>query len=532
MRPLSQPELYRPRLRYPDIPYGDMLNRPVTLYPEHAAIVCADTSLTFRELEGLVNAFANALHGLGIGRGDRVCLFMTNRPEYVVAFFAVARLGAVSSPMNPSYKEREVAYQLADCRAMAVVVQPDLLPLVRAVGGDVPSLKHVVVVGPDAPVDRDTVRFADLIAASTTEPPPPVAVQMDDLLVLPYSSGTTGLPKGVLLSHRAFGWNNLQFIAAIRATERDRFLIFLPFYHIYGLMLMGGAIHAGVRMVVMDRFDPAECCRLVTAERITIVFAVPPVLVALLARADLGELDWSSVRHVMVGAAPVPPELSRRFTQVTGVRVLQGYGLTEAGPVTHLNPVHDDRRLTIDTAGVPVNDTDQKIVDIETGERELPVGEVGEVIVRGPQLMLGYWNAPEATAAALRNGWLYTGDIGRLDEHGYLTITDRKKEMIKYKGFGIAPAEIEALLFEHPGVGDVAVIGKPDLEAGEVPKAFVVRKDQTLTAEALLDWARGRLAGYKTLHEVQFVDAIPKTASGKILRRVLKEEERKRLGLA
>jgi long-chain acyl-CoA synthetase len=204
----------------------------------------------------------------------------------------------------------------------------------------------------------------------------------------------------------------------------------------------------------------------------------------------------------------------------------------EAGPVTHLNPVHDDRLLTLDTGGLPVHDTEQKIVDLETGERELPVGEVGEICVRGPQLMLGYWNAPEATAAALRGGWLYTGDIGRIDERGYLTITDRKKEMIKYKGFGIAPAEIEALLFEHAGVLDVAVIGKPDPEAGEVPKAFVVRKDPALTAETLLAWARGRLAGYKTLHEVEFVEAIPKTASGKILRRVLKEEERKRLGLA
>jgi long-chain acyl-CoA synthetase len=210
------------------------------------------------------------------------------------------------------------------------------------------------------------------------------------------------------------------------------------------------------------------------------------------------------------------------------VRVVQGYGLTEAGPLTHLNPVEDEALLTLDTAGLPASDTEQRIVDLETGERSLPPGEVGEVCIRGPQLMLGYWRAPEATAAALRGGWLYTGDVGRLDERGYLTITDRKKEMIKYKGFGIAPAEIEALLFEHPGVADVAVIGKPDPEAGEVPKAFVVRRDPALTAEALLAWAGGRLAGYKTLREVEFVDAIPKTASGKILRRVLKERERER----
>ena len=529
MRPPPLPELFRPPLTYPPIPYGQMLDRPVALYPEHEAVVFRDTSITFRELEGLVNAFANALRDLGIGPGDRVCLFMTNRPEYVVSFFAVARAGAVSSPMNPAYKEREVAYQLADADVVAVVVQHDLLPLVRAVRSELPGLRHVITVGAGTPAEPDTVPFADLVAGAPPMPPPGVGIRWDDLVVLPYSSGTTGLPKGVRLSHKALVCNNIQFMAAIRATAQDRFLIFLPFYHIYGLMLLGAAIHAGARMVVMERFDPAACCRLVAAQRITIVFAVPPVLGVLSAQPDVGAIDWSSVRMVMVGAAPVPPELSRRFTHVTGVKVVQGYGLSEAGPITHLNPVHDDRLLTIDTAGLPVHDTEQRIVDLETGERPLGPGEVGEVVVRGPQVMLGYWNAPEATAAALRDGWLYTGDIGHVDERGYLTITDRKKEMIKYKGFGVAPAEIEALLFEHPGVADVAVIGKPDAEAGEVPKAFVVRKDPALTAQALLAWAEGRLAAYKALHEVEFVQAIPKTASGKILRRVLKEEERKRL---
>jgi long-chain acyl-CoA synthetase len=531
MRVTSQPELFRPRLTYPEIPYGEMLARPVALHPEREAILFRDTSITFRELEGLVNAFAHALRGLGIGRGDRVALLMTNRPEYVVAFFAIARVGAVSSPMNPSYREREVAYQLSDSQAVAVVVQHDLLPLVRAARGEAPRLKHVITVGPGTPVENDTVRFADLVADAPLTAPPSPDIKWDELCVLPYSSGTTGLPKGVLLSHKAFVANNLQFLAAIRATDSDRFLIFLPFYHIYGLMLMGGAIHAGLRMTVMERFDMAETLRLIPEHRISIVFVVPPVLVAFANRPDIGKMDWSSVRMLMIGAAPVAPEVARRFTQLTGVRVVQGYGLTEASPITHLNPVHDDALLTVDTAGLPVHDTDQKIVDLETGERELPAGEVGELIVRGPQVMLGYWNAPDATSVTVRNGWLYTGDIGRLDERGYLTITDRKKEMIKYKGFGIAPAEIEALLFEHPGVADVAVIGRPDPEAGEVPKAFVVRKDPALTVEALVEWARGRLAGYKTLHEVQFVDAIPKTASGKILRRVLKDEERRRLGL-
>jgi long-chain acyl-CoA synthetase len=529
---MRQPELDRPKLTYPDIPYGGMLTRPATLYPERTAIVFGETRLTFRELEGLVNTFANALAGLGIRRGDRVALFMTNRPEYVISFFALAKLGAVSSPMNPSYKEREVAYQIADADAVGVITQQDLMPLVSAVRGELPRLKHVITVGPGARADGGAVRFADLVATAPATEPPPLDIEPDELLVLPYSSGTTGLPKGVRLSHRAFVANNIQFLASSRVNDADRFLIFLPFYHIYGLMLMGGAVHAGVHMVVMERFDLAETCRLIPAEGISIVFVVPPVLVALLQSPGIDKVDFSRVRHVMVGAAPVAPELSRRFEKVTGVKVVQGYGLTEAGPITHINPVDDDARLTLDTGGLPVQDCEQRIVDLETGERVLGPNEVGEIIVRSPGNMLGYWNAPDATAAALRNGWLYTGDIGRIDERGYLTITDRKKEMIKYKGFGIAPAELEALLFEHEGVADVAVIGKPDLDAGEVPKAFVVPKDRALTADALLAWARGRLATYKSISEIEFVDAIPKTASGKILRRVLKEQERKKLGLA
>jgi long-chain acyl-CoA synthetase len=515
-------------LTYPRIAYGEMLTRPTRLHPERVAVVFQSQRLTFRDLDERANALAHALRKLDIGRGDRVAVFMTNRPEYVVSFFALARLGAVPTPMNPAYREREVAYQLADAGAVAVIVQPDLAGLVRTVRRELPRLRHVIVLGSGAPNEPEARRFAELLAAAPPTPPPALDLDWDDLLVLPYSSGTTGLPKGVLLSHRAFVCNNLQFIAASRTTADDRYLVFVPLYHIYGLMLMGAGLHAGACLVLMERFEPVECCRLVEAERITLVFAVPPVLTALLHHPQTPRVSWRSVRYVMVGAAPMAPDVSRRFQELTCTKVVQGYGLTEAGPVTHMNPVHDDRLLTLETAGLPVPDCEQKVVDLETGERELPPGEVGEICVRSPGLMLGYWNAPEATAAALRGGWLYTGDIGRIDERGYVTVTDRKKEMIKYKGFGIAPAEIEALLFEHPAVADVAVIGKPDPEAGEVPKAFVVRKDAALAVEDLLDWARGRLAGYKTLHDVEFVDAIPKTASGKILRRVLTEQERQR----
>jgi long-chain acyl-CoA synthetase len=523
---LSQSELLRPPLAYPRLAYDRLLAEAAARWPENAAIVFRDVSLTYRELDALASRFARALRGLGIGKGDHVCLFTPNCPEFVAGFYALARVGAVASLMNPSYREREIAYQLADSEAVAVVVHVSLVPLVDAVRDRAPRLRHVIVVGPGRPPAGSSARrLADLIAGEPATPPPDAGVTDDDLVALPYSSGTTGLPKGVMLSHRNLVVNNLQFVASIRMRESDRLMLFLPLYHIYGAMLMGAAVCAGATLVMMERFEPAECLRLVAHHRVTLFFAVPPVLLALSQWPDLARHDVRSVRLVMIGAAPVAPELSRRFHEMTGIPVVQGYGLTEAGPFTHLNPIHDPALNVLDSCGLPAHDTEQKVVDVETGDRVLPPGEVGEICVRGPQIMRGYWKAPEATAACIRDGWLHTGDIGRIDEHGYTFIQDRKKEMIKYKGFGIAPAEIEALLLEHPGVADVAVIGKPDPDAGEVPKAFVVPARPGVTVDELLDFARGRLAGYKTLREIELVQAIPKTPSGKILRRVLREQE-------
>ena len=518
----TRQELFRPALDYPALVYDQMLTHGAARWPEHVAAVFRDSSVTFREMEALANRFARALLALGIRKGDRVCLLTSNCPEYIVAFYAVARVGAIASPMNPSYREREIEYQLNDSEAVAIVAHQDLVPLVDAVRPRTPSLKHVIAIG--AASERATC-FADLIAPQPASAPPRVPIAGSDLVALPYSSGTTGLPKGVMLSHDNLVKNNIQFVAAGRLTEADRLMIFLPFYHIYGTMLMGGAMFAGATTVLMERFEPVECLSLVQRHRVTLFYVVPPVLVMLSAWPELKRFDLSSVRYTMVGAAPVAPEVARRFQELTGIPVLQGYGMTEASPLTHLNTVHDQALNVLDSAGLLAHDTEQKVVDVETGDRVLGPGEVGEICIRGPQVMQGYWKAPDATAAALRDGWLYTGDIGYVDENGYTFIQDRKKEMIKYKGFGIAPAEIEALLFEHPGIADAAVIGKPDPEAGEIPKAFVVRRDVALTGEAIVAWAKGRLAGYKTLHEVEFVDAIPKTASGKILRRVLKEQE-------
>ena len=528
-------ELFRPALQYPSYPYAGMLARTAERYPEHVAVMFKDVNLTYRELDALVNSFANALLDLGIGKGQTVCLFMTNRPEYVISWFAIARVGAVASPMNPAYKEREVAYQLSNSEAVAILVQQELLPLVQAVRTETPVLEHIVVVGSGQFVPRaaDTLLFNHLLR---THPPAPPTIEpgWEDVVALPYSSGTTGLPKGVMLSHKNLVCNAVQSVATARITFEDRLLVFVPLYHIYGIMLMGLAAMTGSRLVLMERFEAGRCLQLIQEQGITILYSVPQVLAVLNDWPQLDEYDLHTVRFNQCGAAPVPPPLARRFEQLTHIPVMTSYGLTEASPGTHSNPVYDPRLMKVETIGLPIHDTQQKIVDIETGQIELGVSEDGELIVCGPQVMQGYWKAPEATAEALRDGWLYTGDIGWRDEEGYVTITDRKKELIKYKSLSVAPAQLEAVLLEHPAVADVAVIARPNEEAGEVPKAFVVLRTgyEKQDRDELMTWVNGQLATYKHVREIEFIEAIPRNPSGKILRRILKEQERRKMGLS
>ncbi|HET8841269.1 MAG TPA: AMP-binding protein [Ktedonobacteraceae bacterium] len=527
--------LFRPSLQYPTIPYAEILAATARRFPEQEAVLFHETTLTYRELDALVNTLANALLDLGIKQGQRICLFLANCPEYLISWFAITRIGAVASPLNPSYKEREVAYQLGNSEAVALIVQENLLPLVQAVREQAPKLEYLLIVGAEQHRPQEHLyAFSSLLSSYSSKPPAPLVYSPDDLLTLPYSSGTTGLPKGVMLSQKNLVTNVYQSVATARITSRDRMLSFIPLYHIYGIMLMGCAALSGACLLLMERFDPARWLQLIHEQRATIVYSVPQILAVIADWPGLERYDLSSVRFNQCGAAPVPPALARRFEAQTHIPVMTSYGLTEASPGTHSNPVYNPHLIKVETIGLPIHDTRQKIVDIESGETELAAGEEGELIVQGPQIMLGYWKAPEATAEVLRNGWLYTGDIGWRDAEGYVTITDRKKEMIKYKGFSVAPAQIEALLLEHPAVSDVAVIARPDREAGEVPKAFVVlrRGYENQVASELMAWTNEKLATYKHVREIEYIESIPRNPSGKILRRILKEQEREKMGPA
>lgn len=519
-------DLLRPPLEYPVHPYGEILSYTAQQVPENVAIIFRDVKLTYRELDERVNAFAHALIDMGICKGQTVGLFLKNCPEYLISWFAVTRISAVACPLNPSYKELEVAYQLNNSEAVAVVVQHELLPLVEMLRVNIPTLKRVISVAPGTHLHS----FNHLLRTHPTLLPAGSKPAWEELVALPYSSGTTGLPKGVMLSHKNLVSNACQPLASAPITCSDRLLIFLPLYHIYGIMLIGTAVMSGATMVVMERFEASECLQLIQEERITLLYTVPYVLGVLSDWPHLDNYDLHTVRYTKCGAAPIPPSLARRFQERTLIPVVPSYGLTEASPETHTNPVNDQRLIKIETIGLPIHDTKQKIVDIKTGERELGVGEEGELVIQGPQVMQGYWKDPDVTAEVVRNGWLYTGDIGRCDEAGYVTITGRKKDLIKYKGFSIAPAEVETVLLEHPAIVDVAVIAQEHEEAGERPKAFVVLRKghENQSANELMRWVNGKLATYKMVHEIEFIAAIPRNPSGKILRRVPKAQEEQR----
>jgi acyl-CoA synthetase (AMP-forming)/AMP-acid ligase II len=501
---------------YPEIPLTDFLAPAAKKYADRPALINYDgTTYTFAHAWETCRRLGRYLQDNGIKKGDRIAIFSANAPEYFVAFYGILFAGGTVTTLNPLYKERELLHQLEDSDAAAIFCMSPLVPMAEQVREHLPNLKHVFAI-------------EDVWKLAAEAPNEPHDVKLDpkvDLAALPYSSGTTGLPKGVMLSHYNLVSNVRQTLHTGLSSGYSTYLDFLPFYHIYGMVvLMACGFAGGFPQVIMPRFDPDLCLDLVQKHKVTNLFAVPPALLVLANFPGVSKYDTSSLNMIMSGAAPLPQETARAAAKALDTVVLQGYGMTETSPVTNVNPT---MRIKDATVGPPISDTIEKVVSLEDG-RELGVGEIGELMAHGPQVMLGYWGRPEDTAECLPGGgWIKTGDIVSVDEDGYVTILDRKKEMIKYKGYQIAPAELEALLMEHPAVMDSAVIPKRDDESGEVPKAFLVmREGQEVSIEELMRFVEERVAPYKKVREIEFVQAIPKTPSGKILRRELIEQER------
>jgi acyl-CoA synthetase (AMP-forming)/AMP-acid ligase II len=516
-----------PDVAIPSVPLTQFVLRQAERLASKPAFIDGPSgrTLSYGQLVEAIDRTAAGLWERGFRQGDVLAIYAPNSPDYAVAFHAVASLGGITTTVNPLFTGDELAYQLREAGASWLVTTPALMDRVRAVS-DRTSLREIFTFG-DAP---GATRFSDLSLAVGTAPQVTIDTNAD-LAALPFSSGTTGLPKGVMLTHANLAVNVAQVAASEPVTEADTLIGVLPFFHSYGLtVLMNYALVAGATVVTMPRFDLEQFLQLMESYAVSYAYLAPPIVLALAKQPVVDRYDLSRLRAILSGGAPLGAETAIACRDRLGCVVKQGYGLTEASPVTHINPA-DPARVKMDTIGLLLPNTVGKIVDPESGV-ELDPDERGELWVSGPQIMKGYLNRPDATAEMITSdGWLRTGDLGFVDADGHFTIVDRLKELIKYKGYQVAPAELEAILLAHPAVADAAVIASPDEEAGEVPKAFVVLRSEA-TAEELIAFVATRVAPYKRVRRLEVIAQIPKSASGKILRRVLIERERAMVAVA
>jgi long-chain acyl-CoA synthetase len=539
-------------IEYPEVPLFEFLTNTAKKHPDSTAIVYVDRKITYRELDIATDKFATALNDLGVKKGDKVAIFLPNIPQFVISYYGAIKIGAIETAISPLYKEREVEHQLNDSEAETIVVLDLLYPIVEKVWQKT-QLKRVIVTSlkeympsakaflgsllkkiPLHKVERkpNIYFFQELISKYEAKPPKVEINPKEDLVALQYTGGTTGTSKGAMLTHMNLVSNAVMCAEWLQGTEaKETFLTVLPLFHIYGMTTgMNAPMYMAGKMIMLPRFDAVSTFQAVQKYKVTVFCGAPTMYAMLLSHPDLGKYDCTSVRFCISGSAPLPPEVQKKFMEVTGGVLVEGYGLTESSPVTHCNPLDKSMKtVKVGSIGLPWPDTDAKIMDMDTGEKELGIGETGEVVVKGPQVMKGYWKLPEETATVLRDGWLYTGDIGKMDEDGYFYITDRKKDLIKYKGYSVYPREIEDVLYEHPAVKLCGVIGKQDPVAGEIPKAFVVLKEgTTATEKEIMDFVNTKVAPYKAIREMEFRTELPMTLVGKVLRRVLQEEEREK----
>lgn len=527
-----------------------LLERAAARYPDHPAAVFLNGRLTYAQLHNEVRRLATALTGLGVEPNTRVAIQLPNIPQAVIAYYATLSLGAQAVMTNPLYVQREIEHQWTDAECRVAFVTDFLYQrTIRDLRDRLPVRQYIVASIPEylrfplsvlAPLklrrmrppavarvaqDRGVHFFRQLVRGAPPEPPRP-EIDLDDLAVLQYTGGTTGAAKGAMLTHRNLSCNVQQIRAWMPdlGLGREVFLTALPLFHSFGMTVcMNLPAYAGAAMVLVP--NPRDIPSVLAGlERgVTIFPAAPALFNAILNHPKLRPARLRSIRYCVSGAAPLPVELLRRFEEATGAVIAEGFGLTETSPCTHVNPLKGKRK--IGSVGVPLPDTDAKIVDLTDGRTEMPQGQEGELLVRGPQVMTGYWKRPEESAAVLRDGWLHTGDIARVDEDGYCYIVGRKKEMIIVSGFKVFPDEVDGILIRHPAVLESATIGLPDPQRGERVKAFVVVKaGQTVTAEDLIAHCRTELAPFKVPKEIEFRAELPKSAAFKVLRRELRAE--------
>jgi len=513
---------------YPRCNLAEFLTQAANEYPDNQAIDFMGKTFAYREFHGLALRFASALKSLNVEKGDRVAIMLPNCPQIVVSFFGTLMIGAIAVMTNPLYTEREIQHQLKDSGAKVILTMDAFLPRVLAVMEQT-DLKQVIVTsitGVDPNIEeKPYIRlFQKLMALSAPISEIAAVDPEEDIALLQYTGGTTGIAKGCMLTHANIIANMVQTAKWTYRCERgqERFLTVVPVFHVLGLTtaMLLSVYYAG-SVILLPRFDVKEILETIARTKPTMFPGTPTMFVAIINHPDTPNYDLKSIKVCVSGSAPLPLEVQQKFEEITGGRLNEGYGLSEASPVTHSNNHWEKRKPGI---GIPYPDTDARIVRPGSGEI-LPPGEIGELVVKGPQVMKGYWNRPEETAKVLKDGWLHTGDMAVMDEDGFFTIVGRRKEIIIASGYNIYPREVEEVLYEHPAIREAAVIGVPDPYRGETVKAVIVLKDGRSVVDKELDaFCRARLAAYKVPRIYEYRDSLPKTAAGKILRRVLIEE--------
>jgi len=536
-------------VKYPKVPLFTFLEESASKYPQNRALSYLGNNISYLKLDRLVNKAANALTGLGVQKGDCVALYLANTPQFIIMLYGILKIGAIAVPINPLFTSAEVAYELKDSGAKTVIVMSRFYPVIQQIKEET-GVTNVIVTNvkdyfpfftkilftlfkeKEDRVNIDaTDHWLEKLMQQSDDKRPDIEVDPEDIALLQYTSGTTGTPKGVMLSHYNLIVNALQCRVWVTDTVegQERVLGWLPFFHSFGMTTCLGYTMscAGTLILTPNPRDLAYILKTMEKEKITIMPGVPTMYAALGNYKSVAKYDLSSVRACICGGAPLIESVKNRFVEVTGSKLVEGYGLSEASPVTHANPMNAPNKPN--SIGVPMPDTECRVVDLENGKEEMEVGKEGELIVKGPQMMKGYWGQPEMTDEAIREGWLYTGDVVKMDEEGYFYVVDRKKDIIIVKGLNVSPTEVEKVCTRHPKVEDAAVVGIPHEYKGEEIKAFIVLKEgEEADGYEIIEYLRKHLARFKIPSSVEFVDALPKNVMGKLMRRLLLEREMKK----